>query len=1387
MKSTPSRLGLTLTPEGAEFAAYSDNARQIYLCLYDETGTREMQRIALAANGAGLHEASIPGIAAGARYGLRVDGAYEPWRGHRFDVSKLIVEPYAALIDRPFALKPELFEFGADTGAFAPKCVAHAPAPGAPGAARIAWEDTVLYELNINGFTRLREDVAPELRGRFAALAEPSVIAHLTALGVTSVELMPADAYVDERHLPPLGLTNAWGYNPALLGCPDPRLAPGGWAEVRKATDALHTAGLEVILDIVLNHDGESDEFGPTLSLRGLDNALYLRLDPEDPQRYINDMGCGNCLALDRAPVVDMAVAALRRWMELGGIDGFRFDLATAMGRLPQGFDRQAPLLRAIAEDPLLSKAKLIAEPWDIGPGGYQIGNFPAGWGEWNDRFRDEARRFCRGDRGALGELATRLSGSHDLFSGASAPTKSINFVVAHDGFTLADLVSYAQKHNEANGEQNRDGSSENYSWNHGVEGPTENPNLLALRERDMRNLLALNVFARGVPMLAMGAELCHSQGGNNNAYAQNNAISWIDWRKDSPNLTAFVGRLTALRRAHPALRPLNWLSGATVGDSGLRDVELRDASGPMLTGSQWEAEPGAVLIAVFAHAAAGGTERVALALNRGDDEVDVGLPVPRTGLAWRIKLDTSDASVADKTTELAGSVTMAGRSTMILVEEDFGPKGAPARPPDRADIDALARAVGIAGDWWEVSGKHTIVSPHSKLALLDAMRLPARTQRQARESLARLVETTSARKIPASLTLAFDKPRLVPLRSNQREPGRRLGFRVMLEGGGHIEGIAANSDGVARDLPGDRRILESALELPELPMGRHRLEISGVSSVLTIAPPECFSPRAVWRRRFGISAQLYALRRGTGDEGIGDFAALALAGEAAGAANAAYLGVSPLHALFTHDPSRASPYHPSDRRFLNPLLIDALTPDGPPLAPAVGADFAEKFAALSRFGSVDYEAVSGVKFAALRARYAAFLAARAEKPGDPVFADHARFIDEGGETLRRFCLFEAISAERKGEYWGAWPAGLRDAEAPALAEAEARLGAEFGFARYCQWLADRQLGVAAERARAAGLEIGIYRDLAVGSAPDGAESWSRAEELMLGVTVGAPPDPFSAHGQNWNLPPPDPVASARDGWLGLSRLAAANMRHAGLLRIDHAMGLTRLFVIPSGGEPADGAYVGYPVDDLIGQVALQSQRHKCMVIGEDLGTVPDGFREKLTRANIYGMRVLWFERDGPEPRDPAGYPSHSVACASTHDLPTLAGWWRGADLGEKLMLGLMSLAVAGREIASRDDEKRVLLSALRRAGWLGEAGVDFDADLSDEIAAAFHAYIAHSGSVLASVQFDDLAGETIATNLPGTDRERPNWRLRLGLDIGTLMARPRARAILAAIRGVRG
>ncbi|MBV8473087.1 MAG: 4-alpha-glucanotransferase, partial [Hyphomicrobiales bacterium] len=590
----------------------------------------------------------------------------------------------------------------------------------------------------------------------------------------------------------------------------------------------------------------------------------------------------------------------------------------------------------------------------------------------------------------------------------------------------------------------------------------------------------------------------------------------------------------------------------------------------------------------------------------------------------------------------------------------------------------------------------------------------------------------------------------------------------------------AAGGEATTRVLADGRTVVEAAIDLPDLPVGRHRLLLEGTECALTVAPAEACGAKGALRRRFGLTMQLYALRR-AGDQGIGDLTTLRLAGERAGRAGAAFLGVNPLHALDQSHRLRCSPYHPSDRRFLDPFHIDVLDAADLPRDEASEAAIAAlngAIAAASRASAVDYEAVWAIKRQALAARFAAFERARVSKPGEALFAEYAGFVAQGGDALRRFAIFQATAQERSGEDWRRWPQALRIGERDALERKAAEHVSEVDLALFMQWLADRQLAAAAGRAKQAGLDIGLYRDLAVGAAPDGAESWARAGELAQRVSVGAPPDPFSAQGQIWNVQPPDPHASARDGWRGFGRLIAANMRHAGMLRIDHAMGLTRLFVVPDGASPAQGAYLAYPVDDLLGHVALESQRHACMVVGEDLGTVPEGFRDRMTRADILGMRVLWFERRGADFLNPAQYPPLSVAYVATHDLPTLAGWWSGADIAERLSLGLVSLEDAHEQIGERLQEKRALLAAL----GLPREAQDLAAPMSDALAGAVHAFLADAGSLFASAQFDDLAGERTATNLPGTDRERPNWSHKLAGDVEALFASPRARAILAAL-----
>ncbi len=556
----PASLGAVPGDDGVSFAVFSRHGERVSVCIFDEAGERETANLPLPCRSGDIHHGLLPGGAAGLRYGLRVDGPWQPDRGHRFDASKLLIDPYATRIDRPFRWDPRLAELGVDTADLVPRCMVDDSLPVC--ATRRETTPSFIYELAVKSFTMRHPAVPEPIRGTLAALCEPAVLDHIRGLGVSHVELMPVAAWMDERHLPPLGLSNAWGYNPVNFFALDQRLAPGGAADLRRLCETYAQAGIGIILDIVLNHTAESDEFGATICLRGLDNAVYYRHATDDPGLLINDTGCGHTLALDRAPVVRMAMDALRHWRRLG-VAGFRFDLGTVMGRSDTGYSQDAPLFAAILQDPDLSQALLIAEPWDIGPGGYRLGDFPAPFAEWNGRYRDDVRRFWRGDAGMAGALATRLAGSADLFADRHrGPQASINFIAAHDGFALADLVAYASKHNEANGEDNRDGDNESHSWNNGAEGESADPTIVAARKRDIRALLATLFLSRGVPMLTAGDEFGRTQHGNNNAYCQDNEAFWLDWAGADDNLAAFVAQLVALRAEHPLLAADSFLSG---------------------------------------------------------------------------------------------------------------------------------------------------------------------------------------------------------------------------------------------------------------------------------------------------------------------------------------------------------------------------------------------------------------------------------------------------------------------------------------------------------------------------------------------------------------------------------------------------------------------------------------------------------------------------------------------------------------------------------------------------------------------------------------------------------------------------------------------------------
>ncbi len=685
----PWPLGATVTAHGLNVAVFSAHATRIELCLFDANGAHEQARLPLPRRSGDVWHGLLPGGGPGVVYGLRAHGPWRPDRGHRFNPARLLLDPWAReILPPPGGFDPRRPHADArpdhpvepdprDNARFAHKARVpqHAPPPTWQRP-RHAPEDLVLYEVHVRSFTRRMAALPEADRGTYAGLASEPAIAHLRRLGVTAVSLMPVMAKLDEARLTALGLVNHWGYNTFGFFCPERRYAagPDTRAEFRAMVQRLHAAGIEVILDVVFNHTAESDAHGPTISWRGLDNASWYRLPEGDRAAYVNWSGCGNTLDIGQPHVLQFVLDSLRYWVEEMGADGFRFDLAPVLGRDAAAFDRRSAFFKAVAQDPVLQGARLIAEPWDLGPGGYQVGGFPGGWMEWNDRFRDTVRSFFLGGDCTRGDFALRLAGSSDLYQARRrSPLETVNYIVAHDGFNLHDLVSHDLRHNEANGEGNRDGHPHNFSWNCGWEGPTGDPEVLGRRARLKRALVAATLLAQGTPMLAAGDELGHTQRGNNNPYCQDNEITWLDWASADPDLIAYVAHVVALRRR---LLPLGtrWYTGL-VDARGRHDLAWLRPGGEPLDPEHWNDRAARVLGALIGQPGRG-DDALLLLVNGGDADDAFRLPAGR----WIAELDStradgrSDWIRSDQT-----HLTVPARSLLLLRDATSEP--APRSP----------------------------------------------------------------------------------------------------------------------------------------------------------------------------------------------------------------------------------------------------------------------------------------------------------------------------------------------------------------------------------------------------------------------------------------------------------------------------------------------------------------------------------------------------------------------------------------------------------------------------------------------------------------------------------------------------------------------------------
>jgi len=682
-KGSPDRRGAHWDGKGVNFAIFSEHAEKVELCLFDETGQIELERIELPEKTDDVWHGYIPDMEPGQLYGYRVHGPYDPDNGHRFNPNKLLLDPYAKEIagdlkwtDAHFGYEKGKDHKSFDTRDNAKEMVkARVIDPsfdwGESKAPKTPMSKSVIYEMHVKGFTMANPDIPEDVRGTCAGLASDESIQYLKDLGVTAVELLPMHAHLHDERLHDQNLGNYWGYNTLGFFAPEgDYLQSGEIKEFKEMVKKLHEAGIEVILDVVYNHTAETHAEGPTMSMRGIDNASYYRLK-DDKSEYVDETGCGNTVNVTHPEVIRMIMDSLRYWVEECHVDGFRFDLAATLGRNPEAFDQHAPLIKAIEDDPVLSKAKLIAEPWDIGMGGYQVGNFSDIWSEWNDQFRDDIRKFWKEDADMIGKLAKRMTGSTEMFNHVSEkPQKSLNFVTAHDGFTMEDLVSYTAKHNWANGEKNRDGHNGNHSRNHGVEGPTDNEEINALRKRQKRNILATLVLAQGVPMLLAGDEFGNSQEGNNNAYCQDNEIGWLNWDKQDDELRGFVKKLIALRQDYPVFTTEEHLHGENHDQEGVADLTWYTPSGDHPTTDDWHDGHARCIGMLLNNGALEGQDnkdKLFVLMNAHHGDVSFTLPdVPGGG--WEVVLDSGDPFLdVDQGKDADAEMTVTGHSFLVL------------------------------------------------------------------------------------------------------------------------------------------------------------------------------------------------------------------------------------------------------------------------------------------------------------------------------------------------------------------------------------------------------------------------------------------------------------------------------------------------------------------------------------------------------------------------------------------------------------------------------------------------------------------------------------------------------------------------------------------------
>ncbi|GIX40891.1 MAG: hypothetical protein KatS3mg129_0624 [Leptospiraceae bacterium] len=1418
------------------------------LCFFDEN-FKESLCIPIRNRTHYIWHCYVEGIRPGQLYGYRVNGPYDPENGHRFNPSKVLLDPYALAIGRdliwseehfsyryPFNFKERDLRNNADK-AILGAVIDPAFSWGNDKQLEIPWKDTIIYEVHVKGFTKLNPYVPEELRGTYLAFTTEEVIKYLKDLGITALEFLPIQHSITEYHLYKQNKTNYWGYNPIAFFAPNPRYAydksvMGAINEFKTMVKVLHQAGIEVILDVVYNHTAEGDHTGPTLSFRGIDNLSYYRVYEERKDLYLDFTGCGNTLNHKNHHVLQLIMDSLRYWITEMHVDGFRFDLASALARELYDVDRLTSFFAIIQQDPVISKVKLIAEPWDLGKDGYQVGNFPPGWSEWNGKYRDTIRRVINEYDTNLSDFATRIAGSSDLYKKDDRKTySSINFITCHDGFTLRDLVSYEQKHNLDNGWNNMDGTDLNYSKNYGIEGDTDDLKIKLLRLRKQKLFLTTLFLSQGVPMLLAGDELNRTQKGNNNAYCQDNEISYISWEEDefSMELHLITKFLIYLRKENEVFRRKEFFEGEEKKIMEVKDIYWLHKDGREMEKEDWNKELtlGVLLPSEFGerfdfYTSLDGNTFLIL-FNFSNEKVHFKIP-EIISTRWKIIYSSekhffisheeqNDQEIIEKINHILqknyklniyknnfnsnlfedlqiymsdgmfympNEIISLNEYSIKILQADKNWKEAHVKRNYRLKIlDILTQNLGIYKKYYDLMGKEYNLTNSEIFMILRAMHLPVKDlssleivyENYKNDLWFQGIQSTYIFYEDDEINLELSIPdTMKQFKIQIKDDNENIVFEKQIE---HYKILETHTISFSKFKK--LKMLKTRIHFNiKLKIGYYNFFILQNEEIysrgkLIIVPEKAYNDDNIYT---GIWIQLYALNSKT-NLGIGDFGDLKKLAFILKKYGYNIIGLSPLHYLPLNQPEMISPYYPASRLMIHPIYIDIFSLK----------EFTQSKNAIKKWKEfiniieqekkhkiIHYPLIYKIKKEILYEIYTDFII---NNQNNKIFQEFNEY-KKNNDLLLYHSIYEvAKEIFRKMQI----PKDIFKFHYPMQKQFINEYWNKIDFYSFLFFLAEKQFLTLIEELQKE--NIYLYLDLAVGSAPDQIEM-EYFENFYPYVysknaRAGAPPDQFSPFGQDWGITVFNPYILKKFGYEPFIMLLQRNCFKNVFLRVDHIMWLYRLFWIVREGKEKTATYIRYPDKDLFGILCLESQKNKSIIIGEDLGTVPEEVRNLLKEKSILSWKVLYFEKDSNNNFiDPKFYSLNSVATINTHDLPTLAGYWIGKDIEEKLKIGIYTEEEAKKQYEIRNKERQKFIELLHQKEYFKEKeSITEDSIYDDEIAYYFYKLLSESPSKILLASIYDMLGESDQPNLPGTTKEYPNWQIRLSVPIEEIENHP--------------